>query len=151
MPTRPWHEKPLWEKVFMSGDKVYMHAGHIIGHLGVSPLEFFDRAKLLSLFDQRKFENAVRDLTVYSVRESPNPRYELHPQAKKTLRIIIGPEPTDLEYASWWRGRLISVQLEREAGREVLWGHTPPVPLEPLTEEIPAEEPPKRKARKKVK
>ena len=39
--AKPWDEKPLWWKVYMT-DSVYLHAGKIIGHLGCAPFEFFD-------------------------------------------------------------------------------------------------------------
>jgi hypothetical protein len=137
-------EKSLHDKVYLSGDRVYIHAGLIIGHAGCSAFQFFDAAKLQPSSDKLKYERAVRDLCVSEKRERGE--YELHAQAKKTLRIIIGPEPSDPCYAEWWRNRLISVRLEREQGRAVLWGHTPPVPLEP---EKPAEVKPKRKRAKK--
>jgi hypothetical protein len=150
MPTKPWHEKPLWEKVYMSGNRIYIHAGLIIGHLGVSPIEFFDKAKLLTDYDQLKYENAVLDMTIYSRREAPHLRYELHDQAKKTLWIILGPPPQHPDYRSWWEARLISVRLEAEAGRPLTFATEPPVPLEPPVDEKPVEEKPKRKIRKKV-
>lgn len=127
---KPWHEKPLWEKVFLSPHGiVYVHAGRIIGHLGCSGFAFYDQAKLLPNYDKLRYENAVRDLTVYVNRERGE--YVLHQNAKKVLRIIIGPEPTDPEYAAWWRARLVSVEHMKEAGRPVEWAAEPPVPLGP--------------------
>jgi len=105
----------------------YLHAGKIIGHLGCSGFEFYDAAKLLPNYDKLKYENAVRDLTVYAKREQG--QYELHANAKKILRIIIGPAPDDPEYAAWWRGRLISVRQMREQGQPVEWAEEPPIPL----------------------
>ena len=63
--------------------KVYLHAGRIIGHNGCGGFAFYDAAKLLPFYDKLRFENAVRDLTVYAKREQG--QYELHAQAKKVL------------------------------------------------------------------
>src|SRR5690242_17461046 len=71
--SKPWHEKPLWWKVFVDANEVYLHAGKIIGHLGCSPFEFFDAAKLLPDYNQHRYEHAVRDLTVYAKREASPP------------------------------------------------------------------------------
>jgi hypothetical protein len=126
--ARAWHEKPLWEKVYLSDrGTVYQNAGKIIGHLGVGAVEFFDRAKKLPGYDKLRYENAVRDLTVYQKREQGT--YELHATAKKVLRVILGPAPDDPEYSAWWRLRLISVKQTRDEGQEVLWAAEPPVPL----------------------
>jgi hypothetical protein len=144
--SKPWHEKPLWEKVFMSGDRVYLHAGKIIGHLGIDPFGYYDAAKLLPDYDKLRYENAVRDLTVYTSREASPPRYELHASAKKVLWIIIGPPPDHPEYVKWWRGRLISVELAKQEGQPVEWADVPPVPLR---DEKPAEVPPKKKPARK--
>lgn len=65
--------------------------------------------------------------------------------AKKILRIIIGPAPDDPEYEMWWRGRLISVRQMREQGQPVEWAAEPPVPL---PEDKPAKEPPEQKPTK---
>jgi hypothetical protein len=142
--SKPWSERPLWEKVWIGPhSKVYLHAGKIIGHLGCSGFEFYDAAKLLPNYDKLKYENAVRDLTVYAKREQG--QYELHANAKKILRIIIGPAPDDPEYAAWWRCRLISVRQMREQGQLVEWAEEPPVPL---PEQKPVEEPSKKPTRK---
>ena len=46
--SKPWSERPLWEKVWIGPhSKVYLHAGKIIGHLGRSPIEFYEAAKKL--------------------------------------------------------------------------------------------------------
>ena len=45
------------------------------------------------------------------------------------LRVILGPAPDSPEYADWWRNRLVSVRMMREAGRTVLWAEEPPVPI----------------------
>lgn len=129
--SKPWHEKPLWWKVFMAADEVYLHAGKIIGHLGCSPFEFFDAAKLLPDYNQHRYENAVRDLTVYAKREASPPRYELTDHAKKVLWIIIGPPPDHPEYREWWERRLISVRQMHAEGIPVPWAEEPPVLLEP--------------------
>jgi hypothetical protein len=134
-------ETPLWEKVYLDRyGRVYINAGKIIGHLGCGAFAFFDAAKLLPDYDKYRYENAVRDLTVYTKREQG--QYELHAAAKKILRIIIGPAPDDPEYVKWWRGRLISVEQMKREGQPVEWAETPPVPLEPLEPEV-KEEPPK--------
>lgn len=141
MSNKPWQEKPLWERVWLGPhSKVYMSAGKIIGHLGCTPAQFLEAARKLPGYEQYRYENAVRDLTVYATREQG--RYELHAGAKKILRIIIGPSPDDPEYVKWWRGRLISVRQMKEAGQPVEWAESPPVPL---PDEKPAEEPPTKK------
>jgi hypothetical protein len=141
-------ETPLCKKVYLGQwSKVYINAGKIIGHLGCSAFAFFDAAKLLPDYDKYRFENAVRDLTVYAKREQG--QYELHSAAKKILRIIIGPAPDDPEYAKWWRGRLISVEQMKRDGVAVEWAETPPVPLEPDVKEEPPK-PAKKPARKKA-
>jgi hypothetical protein len=136
-------ETPLWEKVWLGRwSKTYLNAGKIIGHLGCSAFAFFDAAKLLPDYDKYRYENAVRDLTVYAKREQG--QYELHASAKKILRVILGPAPDDPEYAKWWRGRLISVEQTKRDGQPVEWAEAPPVPLEP--QEAPeAEKPAKPK------
>lgn len=135
-------EKAFWEVVWLGPHRdVYLNAGKIIGHLGCSAAEFLEKAKALPGYEAFRYDMAVRHLCDWQKREKG--RYELHAQAKKTLRIILGPSPDDPEYEAWWRGRLISVRLEKEAGRTVSWAEEPPVPLK---EE---EEPPKKKGRKK--
>jgi hypothetical protein len=137
-------ETPLWEKVYLGRyGRVYINAGKIIGHLGCGAFAFFDAAKLLPDYDKYRYENAVRDLTVWAKHEQG--QYELHAAAKKILRIIIGPAPDDPEYAKWWRGRLISVEQMKRDGQPVEWAETPPVPLEPEAKE----EPPPTKSEKK--
>jgi hypothetical protein len=132
----------LWELVWLGKhSRIYLNAGKIIGHLGVSKSVFEEAAKLLLDYDKYRYENAVRDLTVYSKGEQDG-RYELRPTAKKILRIIIGPSLDAPDYASWWRGRLISVQRMKEAGQPVEWAERPPVPLvEPCEESRQAAEP----------
>jgi hypothetical protein len=122
---------------------VYLNAGKIINHLGCRATEFYDEAKLLPGYDKLRYENAVRDLTVYSKREQG--QYELHPSARKILRIIIGPAPDDPEYRAWWEARFVSVRQMKKAGQPVEWAEAPPVPLGPA--EGPKEEKP-TKARK---
>lgn len=146
--AKPWDEKPLWWKCYMgTHSKVYLHAGRIIGHLGCGGFAFYDAAKLLPFYDKLRFENAVRDLTVYAKREQG--QYELHAQARKVLWIIIGPPPDHPEYVKWWTGRLVSVRKMREEGTEPEFAAEPPVPLEPAKEE-PQPEPKKRTRRKKA-
>lgn len=149
--AKSWSEKPLWEKAFMAGDHAYLLAGKIVGHLGCSPSEFLEQAKLLPDYNQYRYENAVRDLTDYGKREAKPPRYVLTPTAKKVLRPIIGPEPTAADYRSWWASRLVSVKAMRDEGKEPKWAAEPPVPLQ--EEKQPAEPQPKpaRKPRERKK
>ena len=143
--SKPWDEKPLWWKCYLgTHHSVYLHAGKIIGHLGIDPFGYYDAAKLLPDYDKLRYENAMRDLTVYSARETSPPHYVLHAQAKKVLRVILGPAPDDPGYAAWWRGRLASVRLAREEGTEPEFAVEPPVPL-------PDEEPKPKAAPKKAK
>ncbi len=138
--SKPWHERPLWWKVFMEDDKAYIHAARIIGHLGCSPFEFWDAAKAAPGYKEPAFRRAMEDLTAYVKREASPPRYELHSAARKVARIILGPAPDDPEYADWWRRRLVSVRLMREQGQPVEWAEEPPVPLpddEPFKEVKP--------------
>ena len=117
----------------------------IIGPRGCGAFEFYDEAKKVPEYDKLKFENAVRDLTIYGPREQG--RYELTPHAKKVLWIIVGPPPEHPEYASWWRGRMVSVRLMREENKEPEFAYEPPMPI---PDEKPVEEPPKKpRARKK--
>ncbi len=142
-------EVPLWEKVWLGRcSKTYLNAGKIIGHLGCGAFAFFDAAKLLPDYDKLRYENAVRDLTVWAKREQG--QYELHASAKKILRIIIGPAPDDPEYVKWWRGRLVSVEQMKRDGHKVEWAEAPPVPLP--DDGAKAEEPrPKKPAARKPK
>jgi hypothetical protein len=141
-------ETPLWEKVYLRrSGRVYRDAGKIIGHLGCGGMEFFDKAKLLPRYDKFSFENAVRDLTVYTKREKGE--YELHATAKKILKVILGPSPDSPDYASWWKSRLISVEQMKDAGQPVEWAKSPPVPLEPEVKEEPKKKPKKAVAKKK--
>jgi len=132
---------------FPKWDLTFFNAGKIIGHLGCNPFDFFDAAKRLPDYNQYRYENAVRDLTVYARRETSPPRYELTDHARKVLRIIIGPAPDDPEYRRWWEGRLVSVRLAGEQEQPVEWAEEPPVPLEPAKEDPPAEPPPKKAKR----
>src|SRR4051794_17952496 len=92
--AKPWDEKPLWWKVFLGRDQVYPHAGKIIGHLGCAPLEFFDAAKKLPDDNQYRYENAMRDLTVYAAREASPPRYELRRPHGRCCRSFSAPRRT---------------------------------------------------------
>lgn len=141
---KPWDRKPLWELIYMSEDRIYLHAGRIIGHLGCGAFAFWDAAKLLPNYDKYRFENALRDLTVYAKREQG--QYELLTTARKALRIIIGPAPDDPEYISWWKARLVSVEQMKRDGKVVSWAESPPVPL---PGEKPAEPQPKKRTRRK--
>lgn len=141
---KPWDQKPLFWKIFLEGNRVYINAGLIIGHLGTTPIAFYDAAKLLPDWNKLLYENAARDLTLFHFREPPHLKYVLTDYAKKALRIVIGPSPDDPCYRAWWVSRLISVRLEREAGRAVTFATVPPVPLDPPLEEVP----PKKRRKK---
>jgi hypothetical protein len=121
---KPWHEKPLWQRVYMDDDGAYREAAKLIGYAGTTPTEFYDKAKKLPNYDKYRFENAVRDLTVYKLREPPTLRYELTPNARKICRVLLGCPPDDPDYKKWWTLRLIS---NPDA--------VPPVPLEPPQEQ----------------
>src|SRR5258708_836874 len=113
-------ERPLWWKVYVGrGGRIYINAGKIIGHLGCGAFEFWDQAKLRPGYDKYRYENALRDLTVYSKREQG--QYELTPTAKKVLRPTIGPAPDDPDYRRWWEARLVSVRQMKEQGQPVEW------------------------------
>src|SRR5262245_47670017 len=142
-------DRPLWEKVYISPwGKAYINAGRIIGHLGCSAFAFYDAAKLQPGYDKHQYETAVRDLTVWAKREQGP--YELHPTARKVLRIIIGPAPEEPEYRRWWELRLISVRQMKEHRQPVEWAEEPPVPLEPVPELPKQPEADKPKARKRA-
>lgn len=147
---KPWNDRELWEKCFLSQDRVYVDAGKIIGYQGCGGFAFYDAAKKLPGYSQYRYENAVRDLCVFEKREKGE--YLLTAKAMKVLRCILGPAPTDPLYASWWSARLVSVKLMRSQGLTVSHAEEPPVPLEPKEE--PAKEPesaPKSKKRTKKK
>src|SRR4051812_29584437 len=128
MAKKPWDQDLIWYKCFLGKHfKVYLNAGKIIGHARVSAFSCYDAAKLLPNFDKRWYETAVNDLTIYDPRTRGE--YELPANAKKVLRIILGPEPSDPEYAAWWRLRLISVEQMKRDGLPVEWAEAPPVPL----------------------
>src|SRR4051812_4963937 len=148
--SKPWSEKPLWERVWLGPfSRVYLNVGKLVGHLGSGGFAFWDAAKLLPGYDKLRYDNALRDLTIYEKRERGE--YELHASAKKILRVILGPAPDDPEYVSWWRGRLISVEQMRRDGEAGEWGGAPPLPPpagKPAPEK-PAEEPVKKKPARK--
>lgn len=145
--SKPWSERPLYWKVFMSDDRAHLFAGLIINHGGMRPTSFYDAARKKPGYTKHRYEMAVRDLTEWSRRESPDPMYVLTAHARKVLRIIIGPAPDDPEYASWWRARLVSVKADRERGVPVEWAFEPPVPLTGEDEPVKAARP-KRKPRR---
>lgn len=143
--AKPWDRKPLWELIYMSDDKVHLRAAVIIGYAGCSPTEFFDAAKKMPDYDVTKYRRAMENLTVFIKREPPTLRCDLHDEARRAARILLGPAPAAPDYCSWWRSRLISVRQMKEAGQPVEWAESPPVPL---PEDKPAEEPPKEKPTK---
>ena len=145
--AKPWHERELWEKVYTGPHgNTYIAVGRIIAHRVLGAFEFWDLAKLEPGYDKLRFDDALRDLTVWEKRERGS--YELLPRAKKVLRIIIGPAPDDAEYGPWWKSRLVSVAKMRDEGQEVRWADNPPVPL-PGDEQVQkAPKPRKKRARK---
>lgn len=94
--AKPWDLPPLWWRCYVGPhQRVYQHTGHLVGN-GFS---FWDRAKLLPCYDKLRFENALREMTFWEKRERGE--YERMVQARKVLRIIIGPAPDDPEYVAW--------------------------------------------------
>lgn len=132
---KPWHEKPLHDKIYLESDGVYMDAIRIIGYAGTTPIAFYDAAKKLKNYEQYRYERAVADLTVYARRQPPILRLELTPKARKLARVILGAPPEDPLYREWWTARLLSNPDAQ-----------PPVPLEPATK--PAKQPAARRRRK---
>ena len=128
-------KKELWRLIYM-GDGSHLHAARIIGYAGCSPFEFYDAAKLLPNYDQRRFDAAMRDLTRYHKREGSNPRYEFTVEARKAVRALLGPTPEDPEFAIYW-----SREVHQPGMKE------PFVP-KAAQEQKPAEEPKKKPTRK---
>ena len=95
-------KKELWQLIYMSADRVHLHAARLIGYAGCTPFAFWDASKLLPNYDQRKFDEAMRDLTRGNLRESSDPRYEFNAEACKAVRVLLGPTPEDPEYAAYW-------------------------------------------------
>ena len=94
--------KELWRLIYMSADRVHLHAARIIGYAGCSPTAYYDAAKLLPNYDQRKFEDAMCDLTSYHKRSGSEPRYEFTAEARKTVKALLGPPPESAEYEAYW-------------------------------------------------
>ena len=126
-------KKELWRLIYMSADRVHLHAARIIGYAGASPFQFWDAAKLLPNYDMRKFEDAMCDLTSYHKRNGPDPRYEFTAEARKAVRALLGPPPESPEYEAYW-----SKQLHQPGMTEA---YIPKAKVEPA-------EPPRKPARK---
>jgi hypothetical protein len=94
-------KKELWRLIYM-GDGVHLHAARIIGYAGCTPFGFYDAAKLLPNYDQRKFQLAMEDLTSYHKRTGSDPRYEFNAEARKAVRALLGPPPDDPSYEQYW-------------------------------------------------
>ena len=94
-------KKELWRLIYVR-DSAHLHAARIIGYAGCTPFAFWDAAKLLPHYDQRKFNDAMLDLTRYHKREGSDPRYELTAEARKAVRALLGPPPEDPSYAAYW-------------------------------------------------
>jgi hypothetical protein len=95
-------KKELWRAIYMGSDRVYLHAARIIGYRGCSPCEFYDAAKLLPNYDQRKFERAMEDLTIWKARQPPTLRYEFTAEARKVVKALLGPPPESPEFSEYW-------------------------------------------------
>ena len=129
-------KKELWRLIYMSADRVHLHAARIIGYAGVSPFQFWDAAKLLPNYDQRKFQVAMEDLTSYHKRSGSDPRYEFTAEARKAVRALLGPPPESPEYSAYWSRQV------HQPGMTEPWN--PPE----QTAEQPKTAPPKKPARK---
>ena len=95
-------KKELWRLIYMSADRVHLHPARIIGYAGCSPLAYYDAAKLLPDYDQRKFQLAMEDLTSYHKRSGSAPRYEFTAEARKVVRALLGPPPDSPEFEQYW-------------------------------------------------
>ena len=95
-------KKELWRLIYMSADRVHLHAARIIGYAGCSPFAYYDAAKLLPNYDQRKYEAALCDLTSHHKRNGPDPRYEFTAEARKAVRALLGPPPESPEFEQYW-------------------------------------------------
>ncbi len=72
-------------------DPVYTAAARIIGYAGCGPFHFFDEAKKLPIYDERRFREAMCDLTYHAAREAPPPTYQLNAEARKFCWQLLGP------------------------------------------------------------
>ena len=99
-------KKELWRLIYM-GDGVHLHAARIIGYAGCTPFAFYDAAKLLPIYDQRKFQIAMEDLTSYHKRTGSDPRYELNAEARKAVKALLGPPPESPEFAEYWASEIM--------------------------------------------
>ena len=131
-------KKELWRLIYVR-DSAHLHAARIIGYAGCSPFEFWDAAKLLPHYDQRKYQHAMEDLTIFSKREGTPPRYEFNAEARKAVRALLGPTPEDPGYADYWSGQV------HQPGMKDPW--VPEVNNVPSAS--PSEPKPKKKTRKK--
>ena len=95
-------KRELWRLIYMGQDRVYLHAARIIGYAGCSGFEFYDAAKLLPNYDQRKFERAMEDLTSWKARQPPTLRYEFTAEARKVVKVLLGPPPESPEFSEYW-------------------------------------------------
>ena len=105
-------KKELWRLIYMSGDRVHLHAARIIGYGGCSPFAFWDLAKLLPTYDKRTFEVAMEDLTSYHKRAGSDPRYEFNAEARKAVRALLGPPPDDPGYDAYWAREVLQPGME---------------------------------------
>ena len=134
-------KKELWRSIYMESDRVYLHAARIIGYAGCTPFEFYDAAKLLPNYDQRKYQLAMEDLTSYHKRTGADPRYEFNAEARKAVRALLGPTPESPEYSAYWSGQV------HQPGMAEPWN--PPAKPEEQPKESPKQKPARKRASKK--
>lgn len=100
--SKPWHDRPLHERLYDGRSHALRTAARILGYAGRRPIEFHDIARSLPGYDRIDYERAVRDLTDWRKREAPTPRYELSDEARKAVRLLLGPRPEDPAFADYW-------------------------------------------------
>ena len=133
-------KKELWRLIYMSADRVHLHASRIIGYAGCSPFAYYDAAKLLPDYDKRKFEDAMCDLTSYHKRSGSAPRYEFTPEARKAVRALLGPPPDSPEYEAYWSREVFQPGMTEP--------HVPKAKVEPAK---PTKKPARKATPKKAK
>jgi hypothetical protein len=89
-------------------------SARIIGYNGISPFDFWDKAKALTVrikgdngkekqvpfvgtpdaaCTEAQVKHAVEELTKWEKREGPNPVYELKPAVRRACTQLLGPAP----------------------------------------------------------
>jgi hypothetical protein len=138
MMTKPWHERPLWERLYLADDPTYRDVAVLIGHAGISRKDFWHRAAKAPGFSKWKYETAVGHLTGLRPDAEDNDVYQLTGGARAACRLLLGPPPDDPEYRRWWGARLVSVREMQAAGVEPTHAAAPPVPWEDEAPAAPA-------------